>query len=295
MSMQITLLVAFVVVAWVAPVLLLGAGLVRVGPPIQSRRVGLRSFTLSMLLCIIAFNLTFLIQEVFLVLPKALVGLRPTLFHNDHKWAGSAPIAELFEGTGAVAILITGVTSKALADRQKATSAVTLLMLWMGFEGLFQSLPQFVLGAMLPGNDVGRAYAYLHLSVVAQAFIAAAALTAIPLAGLWVGRSFLSIGADHGDWRSRTAFLAQFAAIPALCSVPFIVPFRIPREAVEVVLLPLLVNAMGAAWVLAAAWIPPDPSAIPEPVFRRVWPASFAVLLLLAFFQLVLRHGMRFY
>jgi hypothetical protein len=41
----------------------------------------------SALLYALAFNLTFFIQELFLVLPKALTpGLRPILFHNNHRW-----------------------------------------------------------------------------------------------------------------------------------------------------------------------------------------------------------------
>jgi hypothetical protein len=56
------------------------------------------------LLYTLAFNLTFFIQELFLVVPKALTpGLRPTLFHNNHLWQGEHPLASLFQGTGALA------------------------------------------------------------------------------------------------------------------------------------------------------------------------------------------------
>jgi hypothetical protein len=59
----------------------------------------------SALLYALAFNLTFFIQELFLVLPKALTpGLRPTLFHNNHTWQGDNPLANLLQGTGALAI-----------------------------------------------------------------------------------------------------------------------------------------------------------------------------------------------
>src|SRR5262245_10284542 len=58
----------------------------------------------SALACTLAFNLTFFIQELFLVVPKALTpGLSPTLFHNNHTWTGTHPLAELFQGTGALA------------------------------------------------------------------------------------------------------------------------------------------------------------------------------------------------
>jgi hypothetical protein len=59
----------------------------------------------SSLLYAIAFNLTFFIQELFLVIPKSLTpGLYPTLFHNNHTWTGTNPLQDLLQGTGALAI-----------------------------------------------------------------------------------------------------------------------------------------------------------------------------------------------
>src|SRR5437879_7006794 len=64
----------------------------------------------SALLYTLAFNLTFFIQELFLVLPKAfLPGVRPTLFHNNHDWVGENPLTSLFQGTGALAIFVSGI------------------------------------------------------------------------------------------------------------------------------------------------------------------------------------------
>lgn len=48
----------------------------------------------------LSYNLIFFIQELFLVVPKALTsGLRPTLFHNNHTWSGDNPVAALLQGT----------------------------------------------------------------------------------------------------------------------------------------------------------------------------------------------------
>jgi hypothetical protein len=56
-----------------------------------------RPAIVSALLYTLAFSLTFLIQELFLVLPKALTPcLRPTLLHNNHSWEGEHPLAALF-------------------------------------------------------------------------------------------------------------------------------------------------------------------------------------------------------
>jgi hypothetical protein len=66
----------------------------------------------SALLYALAFSLIFFIQELFLVVPKALTpGLRPTLFHNNHQWDGDNPLAALFQGTGALAIVAVAIGS----------------------------------------------------------------------------------------------------------------------------------------------------------------------------------------
>ncbi len=113
----------------------------------------------SALFYALAFNLIFLIQELFLVIPKALTpGLRPILFHNNHTWSGENPLASLFQGTGALAILCTGVICALLLKLCPACSAgVRLLLIWMVYNGFLQSLPQVVIGSVEPKNDVGMA------------------------------------------------------------------------------------------------------------------------------------------
>ena len=119
-----------------------------------------------MLAYVLAFNLTFFVQELFLVLPKALVpGLQPTLFHNDHDWTGEAPIAELFQGTGALAILVSGLLFAGIVAKQERPG---LFPLWMAFHGLFQAIPQFIVGAIVAENDMGRAYDYLKSDRLAR-------------------------------------------------------------------------------------------------------------------------------
>ena len=74
----------------------------------------------STLLYTLAFNLTFFIQELFLVVPKALTpDLRPTLYHNNHLWQGENPIAHLLQGTGALAIFISATVCMVLLERDR--------------------------------------------------------------------------------------------------------------------------------------------------------------------------------
>src|SRR5262245_25411231 len=96
--------IAALLVAVVGPLLLGFAGLLRArrAPCTVAASPWEWNLTLrSALLYVLAFNLTFFIQELFLVLPKALTpGLHPTLFHNNHQWEGVHPLANLFQGTG---------------------------------------------------------------------------------------------------------------------------------------------------------------------------------------------------
>ena len=248
----------------------------------------------SMLSYVLAFNITFFIQELFLVLPKSMVpGLEATLYHNNHDWKGNAPIAELFQGTGALAILVSGLIFSTIAASRVRPS---FFILWMAFHGLFQSLPQFVVGAIAGGNDVGRAYDYLGIGTVGETLMALLALAAMPVAGILLGRQFLAAAWDQrqlGSYCCRFGFLLRIAGLPALAALPIIILFRVPREWIEVLAPPFLVPLFGYGWLQLAAFRPAGANA------RGNRPESVVLLLvaavaLLAIFQLALRPGITF-
>lgn len=256
--------------------------------------MGWRPLVHSMLAYVLAFNITFFIQELFLVLPKALVpGLKPTLFHNNHDWAGDAAIAELFQGTGGLAILLSGFIFSVIASRQARPS---FFILWMAFNGLFQSLPQFVVGAIIPGNDMGRAYDYLQLGTAGEVALALLAVAALPVAGVWLGRRFVATAWNSGQVRSaksRHAYLLRVAGLATLAGLPLIILFRVPREPMEVLFSPILVPLFGFGWMQMAAFGMRSASAAGrQPV--RLLPMLIAAVALLAIFQLVLRPGIPF-
>lgn len=255
--------------------------------------IGWQRMAQSALAYVLAFNITFFIQELFLVLPKAFVpGLQPTLYHNNHNWTGDAAIADLFQGTGALAILVSGLICLAIVSQQARPS---LLLLWLAFSGLFQSLPQFVVGAITAGNDTGQAYDYLALGTVVEAVLAILALAAMAAAGIVLGRQFLRIGnnAQTGSARARFAMLGRIAGLPMLFAVPLIILFRVPREAIEVLASPVLVPLFGFGWMQLAALREVKPSG-GEPLPVRLGPLVAATLALLAVFQLILRPGIPF-
>ena len=257
-------------------------------------RMGWPPIVHSALAFVLAFNLTFFLQELFLVLPKAMVpSLHPTLYHNDHDWTGNAPIAELYQGTGALAILLSGLIFSFIASRRARPS---FFVLWMAFNGLFQSIPQFVVGAIAAGNDVGRAYDYLGMGTAGEALMALIALAAMPVAGIWLGRQFLAAAWDQGQLGSyccRFGFLLRMAGLPTLVALPLIILFRVPRELVEVLAPPVLVPLFGYGWMQLAAF---RPGAIKARGTRpeSVLPLLAATAALLAIFQLVLRPGIPF-
>jgi hypothetical protein len=244
----------------------------------------------SALLYALAFNLTFIIQELFLVIPKALTpGLLPILFHNNHTWAGD----------NALAIFVTGlICALLLKHRPARPPSLRLFLIWMAYNGLLQSLPQVVIGAVEPENDVGMAMNYLHFSAAAKTAAACVALIAIAAAALSLRGAFLGL-AEHegevGNGRTRTAFMFRAATLPALAAILLIIPFRVPRNWVEVAAVPVVVTVIGVAWMQAGAWAVSDVKASGTFGSKSIAYASGALLILLLVFQLLLRPGVRFY
>lgn len=253
----------------------------------------------SALLYAIAFNLTFFIQELFLVLPKALTpGLHPTLFHNNHHWEGSNPLAYLFQGTGALATVVSGIICALLLRRGRRRSiTVRLFLIWMTYNGFFLALPQLVAAAFLPGNDVGLALDYLRVGAIGKTGLALLALCIMPPIALALRRPVLSLATDArqlGSGAARARFLFQTATVPALAAIVLIIPFRIPRGLIEVVVLPVAVTVIGIAWLQAGAWSVIGVTPAEQRTVRVAGPL-IALLLLLIVFQWVLRPGIRFY
>lgn len=254
----------------------------------------------SAVLYAVAFSLVFFIQELFLVLPKAFVpGLRPTLYHNNHSWEGDDPLAYLFQGTGALAIFVTAVILTLwLRIRPPRSANLRLFVIWMIFHGFFQSLPQVVVGAVHPGNDVGMALDYLEMGRGAKAVAALFALAAIAAIGGWLARPVLALATHPGQVeragrRARWAF--RVATAPALLSLPIIILMRVPGSVDQVAVVPVAEAVIGISWIQASA-----------PLYSRVRPGGtlppgssrgplLALAALFLIFHLILRPGIAFF
>lgn len=261
---------------------------------------GWRTTVRSALLYTVAFNLTFFIQELFLVLPKALTpGLRPTLYHNNHSWEGTSPLASLFQGTGALATLLMGLLCLWWLRRTASRpGGHRLFVFWMAYCGCFMALPQVVIGALSPGSDLGMAMGYLQLGEAARLGAGLVALLVMPLIALRLCRSAPALAitpAQADDPCRRTRRVFWTVTLPALIGTVLAIPFRVPREWLEVLLVPVLVVLPGIPWIQAAAWrVRATRAEETRPETSLVFPLAAAVLLLLLF-QLVLRPGIRFY
>jgi hypothetical protein len=255
----------------------------------------------SVLLATLAFNLTFFWQELGLAGAKALTpGLSAILYHNDHAWTGTAATAELLQASGAIATLASGLAfTVILASNRRLAPPWRIFVFWMAFEGLFQSASQFAIGTILPGNDVGRALGWLGLGPMQRAFVLLLAFAAMAGAGRALAAWAPAGLAPRSDWRTRDvarAFGTTGAAVVLLS-----IPFRIPRDAVEVVAIPAIVNLIGFAWLTVGITSDIRSGIASVRRFGRqdergpiaiAVPAALLIALLL-FFQVVLRPGVR--
>ena len=299
------LLAAAVLMLVAAPLAVLVAGAARGGRIRDGRGLvagGWRCTALSTLLYVLAFNLTFLIQELFLVIPKALTpGLRPTLFHNNHTWEGTSALANLFQGTGALATVSIGLFCLWLLGRSRTRSdEVRLLLYWMAFCGCFMALPQIVIGALSPGSDIGMAMNYFALGAAVRTGMALVALVLMPIIALQLRRPALELAAVPAlidGCRARMRFVFLVVTLPALLGTALVIPFRLPREWVEVLGVPVLVVLAGVPWIQAASWRVGKLQASGSGAtrVRTLARVLAAVVGLLLVFQIVLRPGIRFY
>lgn len=139
---------------------------------------------------------------------------------------------------------------------------------------------------------------FLGLSAPVKTVAALVALAAMPPAALWLRRPLLSLAEDPiciASAQARARFVFYVATLPALTAILLIIPFRVPREWVEVVMLPVVVTVIGIAWIQAGAWrvspVTPDGGSVSGSI---AYPLG-ALLVLLLVFQLLLRPGVRFY
>lgn len=278
------------------PFLIALAGLVGRRCAHARARIGWRLPVASALAATLTFNLVFMVQEVFLVLPKALTpGLHPVLFHNNHTWTGDDPIASLYQGTGALAILILGASALAwLSLRPPSFLAGRLLLLWTAFNGVYQALMQAPVGAALPQNDVGMAMDYLNLDRAERMALVLLAFGVMAgAAAILAARGLELVGPAPDGRAARADVLLRTVTLPGLAAVVLVLPFRTPGSPDQVALVPVVVMLLGLSMIQAAAWRV-RPRLAPPSGAPPILALAAALAVVLAVFQLVLRPGIPF-
>ena len=265
----------------------------------QKAKWDARLILASLLFSLLAFNLVFFLQELMLVLPKAFVpGVHVWLYHNNHHWTGDAPILPLLQGTGGLTDLVAGLVFATLLNgAAKRSLATRLFLFWMAFQGFYQGLSQVMIGAFLPQNDMGMAFHYLGLAGRAEYAVFALGLILSAAAGFWLARKAICLIATNGETesgRARMGFVLRIVMIPALVAGPLLIPFRLPRNSIELVIFPTVLMVFGALWVVAgASFSPPIASQDTRPMPSLLLPVV-ALLAVLVLFQVVLRPGIAF-
>ena len=87
----------------------------------------------------------------------------------------------------------------------------------------------------------------------------------------------------------------RVATLPALAAVLLIIPFRVPRNWIEVAAVPVVVTVIGIIWIQAGAWAVGSARANGKLGSKSIGYSLGALLLLLLIFQVLLRPGVQFY
>jgi hypothetical protein len=180
-----------------------------------------------------------------------------------------------------------------LAPRRWHGGGATLRLglAWFAVNGLFQSLPQLVIGAFLPANDVARALIWLGFGQTGRTLAAVLAIVAMA----WAGRALVPAFRAFAPELRPVPLVLRLVTLPGLAAIPLIWLFRVPGGAQQVVLVPVLMIVSGLIFVsLGALWARP-PARSPDTGFRSPLRAAAALAILLLLFQVVLRPGIPFF
>ena len=197
---------------------------------------------------------------------------------------------DLLQGTGALATLVSGlVFSAGFSVARRVSFTWRVFLFWMAFQGLYQSLTQIAVGTLLPGNDVGRALGYLHVRAAAKWLLLALAVITMALAGAGFARAYPPSG-EQGSTNFTRRF-GQVMLAATMLAIVLIIPFRLPRDIVEVALIPLFVNFVGVGWLTLGAAIVRRGAAHQGDQRAGVIGPAIALGATFLVFQLILRPG----
>jgi hypothetical protein len=199
-------------------------------------------------------------------------------------------VVPLLQGLGVVAILLFGVSCLAFTRAIQARGlGVRLLLMWLAYQGIALALVQVPIGAVLSRSDAGMAMDYLAMGASGKVVAVLFSMAGLLALGCWLARLALEF------WPQRPALrsIHRIVTWPAIIGSVLCIPYRVPREWIEVVALPLvvMVAAIATAYVGAAVCSRREAAHARISGLSFSWPLLLALASLLAVFQVVLRKG----
>ncbi|MBK9530673.1 MAG: hypothetical protein IPO42_02535 [Chitinophagaceae bacterium] len=251
----------------------------------------------SAVLYALAFNIIFFIQELFLALGKRWLGLKATLYHNNHNWEGNHPMESLAQGYGAAAIFVAGLIFLFVANRIKRSAHWShLFILWLAFQGLAQSIPQFITAKVAADTDTGQAFTYLGIGEGLGIVISITGIIAMLYLGILFSKYLLRLSPSIDQVSiasARSGYLFRIAVLASLVGLVLIIPFRIMPW--DRAIAPVMVTLISIPMVFAHGWHVSITETINSRINNRIFILPVVLLLiLLLIFQLILAKGVPF-
>ena len=268
------------------------------GTQLEPRKTYVPTLVNSAVLYAIAFNVIFFLQELFLVLGKKFLGLTAYLYHNNHRWEGSHPMETLFQGSGALAIFLIGLILLAVfKDIRNSESIWKVLVLWLAFNGLIQSVPQVMVAFFDKNTDVGQAFVgYLALNDSALASLAIVSIVLTIFVSILFARLILGIAPSDAALTSpkaRINFVTYAGAGAAFLGSALVIPFRVPPATQMIA--PFLLWLFAIPWMWSAAGLMKNVQRVRNETNEKVrWEPFVILVFLLVVFRILLAPGIRF-
>ena len=204
----------------------------------------------------------------------------------------------LMQGSGALAIFLIGLICLMFFRFMFNSKSIwKILVLWLSFHGLIQSIPQVMVSYFDSGTDVGEALiGYLHLSQSLLLILAIISIIAIAMISIWFSRQFLEFASDDLDMtnsRTKIKYIQYIAVGAAIIGSILVVPFRVMP--IHHAITPFIIFVFSIPWVWSAAAIskPIKPSS--NKINKNIyWGPILLLVFSLIFFRLILTPGLKF-
>ena len=180
---------------------------------------------------------------------------------------------------------------------RNSTSIWKLLLIWLGFNGLIQSVPQVMVAFFDKNTDVGQALVtYLQIDQPLLALLAIGSIVATALISIWFSRPLLELAPSEkvvAAPKLKISYMTYVGALASLLGTLFVIPFKVPP--VALIIGPFVVWLFSIPWTWSIAGRIRDVTPVSSAANEKVHLMPIVLLLmLLAVFRFVLAPGIQF-